>query len=68
MVENQAIGRVLRIGQGRDVKVVRYLVKGTIEEVILRGEETMTILADNQMIGHTITTMEKAGLCEDGME
>lgn len=44
MVENQAIGRVLRIGQGRDVKVVRYLVKGTIEEVILREEETMAIL------------------------
>jgi SNF2 family DNA or RNA helicase len=68
MVENQAIGRVLRIGQGRDVKVVRYLVKGTIEEVISRGEETMTILADNPIIGHTIATMEKAGLCEDGME
>jgi SNF2 family DNA or RNA helicase len=33
MVESQAIGRVLRIGQGRDVKVVRYSVKGTIEEV-----------------------------------
>jgi SWI/SNF-related matrix-associated actin-dependent regulator of chromatin subfamily A3 len=34
MVENQAIGRVQRMGQGRDVKVVRYIVKGTIEEVV----------------------------------
>ena len=33
MVENQAIGRVLRLGQKRNVKVVRYIVKGTVEEV-----------------------------------
>jgi SWI/SNF-related matrix-associated actin-dependent regulator of chromatin subfamily A3 len=33
MVEKQAIGRVLRLGQKRNVKVVRYIVKGTVEEV-----------------------------------
>ncbi|KAH9212709.1 SNF2 family N-terminal domain-containing protein [Leptodontidium sp. 2 PMI_412] len=33
MVETQAIGRVLRMGQGRSVKIVRFMVKGTIEEV-----------------------------------
>jgi SNF2 family DNA or RNA helicase len=33
MVEKQAIARVLRLGQHRDVKVVRYLVKKTYEEV-----------------------------------
>jgi SWI/SNF-related matrix-associated actin-dependent regulator of chromatin subfamily A3 len=33
MVENQAIGRVQRLGQTRHVKVVRYIVKGTVEEV-----------------------------------
>jgi SNF2 family DNA or RNA helicase len=33
MVEKQAIARVLRLGQGRNVKVVRYIVKGTVEEV-----------------------------------
>jgi SWI/SNF-related matrix-associated actin-dependent regulator of chromatin subfamily A3 len=33
MVENQAIARVLRLGQKRNVRVVRYVIKGTIEEV-----------------------------------
>lgn len=33
MVESQAIGRVLRLGQERNVRVVRYIMKGTLEEV-----------------------------------
>jgi SWI/SNF-related matrix-associated actin-dependent regulator of chromatin subfamily A3 len=33
MVENQAIGRALRLGQKRNVKVIRYIVNGTVEEV-----------------------------------
>jgi SWI/SNF-related matrix-associated actin-dependent regulator of chromatin subfamily A3 len=33
MVESQAIGRVLRLGQERNVRVVRYIMKGTVEEV-----------------------------------
>lgn len=33
MVENQAIARVLRLGQTRNVRVVRYIMKGTVEEV-----------------------------------
>ena len=33
MIESQAIARVLRIGQERDVQVVRYIVTGTVEEV-----------------------------------
>lgn len=34
MVENQAIARVSRLGQKRKVRVVRYIMKGTVEEVI----------------------------------
>jgi SWI/SNF-related matrix-associated actin-dependent regulator of chromatin subfamily A3 len=33
MVESQAIGRVLRLGQERNVHVMRYIMKGTVEEV-----------------------------------
>lgn len=32
MVESQAIGRVLRLGQTKDVHVVRYIMKGSVEE------------------------------------
>ena len=35
MVENQAIARVLRLGQIKNVRVVRYIMKGTVEEVDL---------------------------------
>lgn len=34
MVEQQAIGRALRLGQTKKVIVSRYIMKGTIEEVI----------------------------------
>ena len=33
MVESQAVARVLRLGQTRNVRVVRYIMKGTVEEV-----------------------------------
>jgi hypothetical protein len=33
MVEAQAIARVNRLGQKRNVRVVRYIMKGTVEEV-----------------------------------
>jgi hypothetical protein len=33
MVESQAIARVNRMGQTRNVRVVRYIMKGTVEEV-----------------------------------
>jgi len=32
-VEKQAIGRAIRLGQTKDVVVVRYIIAGTIEEV-----------------------------------
>jgi SNF2 family DNA or RNA helicase len=33
MVENQVIAKVLRFGQNRNVRVVRYTMKGTVEQV-----------------------------------
>lgn len=32
-VESQAIGRAVRLGQQRNVTVLRYIVKDTVEEV-----------------------------------
>lgn len=32
MIEQQAIGRALRLGQTKKVVVSRYIMKGTIEE------------------------------------
>ncbi|KAH7163351.1 SNF2 family N-terminal domain-containing protein, partial [Dactylonectria estremocensis] len=34
-VERQAIGRVIRLGQEREVKIIRYIMCGSIEEVSL---------------------------------
>ena len=33
MFEDQALDRVYRIGQTKEVTTVRYVVKGTLEEV-----------------------------------
>ena len=32
-IESQAIGRALRMGQKKQVTIVRYCMKGTVEEV-----------------------------------
>ena len=34
MVEEQAMGRALRIGQKRQVTVIRYVMQDTIEQVV----------------------------------
>lgn len=34
-MESQAIGRIFRLGQDKPVKIVRYITKNTVEEVIL---------------------------------
>jgi len=43
-VEEQAMDRVYRIGQQRDVKVVRYVCASSIEERILQVQESKTLL------------------------
>lgn len=40
MVESQAIARVNRMGQTRDVRVVRYIMEGTVEELELQTQQT----------------------------
>jgi SNF2 family DNA or RNA helicase len=45
-IENQAIGRVSRIGQKKDVTITRFLIKDTVEEEIHKGN---IVLKDIQM-------------------
>lgn len=33
-IEHQAIGRILRFGQEKSVKIVRYIMKGTVEQAV----------------------------------
>ena len=44
MVEYQAIARVFRLGQERNVRVVRYIMKGTVEEVCHISTELSLLL------------------------
>lgn len=32
-IENQAIGRIIRLGQEKTVKIFRYIMKESVEEV-----------------------------------
>lgn len=66
MVESQAVARVLRIGQRRDVKVTRYIVKGTVEEV--RNIAKLYRKQAHTKAGNAITTAQKARFCKIGME
>ncbi|TVY78219.1 DNA repair protein RAD5A [Lachnellula suecica] len=52
MVESQAIARVLRLGQARNVKVVRYIVSDTVEMV---------------RITHSYSAQKQANLRSQGM-
>jgi SNF2 family DNA or RNA helicase len=41
-IENQAIGRIHRIGQKRDIDIVRFLVKDTVEQDISDGKSKLS--------------------------
>jgi hypothetical protein len=51
MVEEQALNRVHRIGQDRDVVVYRYIVNNSIEEV--RPWSHLVRLKHDELIYHT---------------
>lgn len=55
-VEAQAVSRVLRIGQTKDTHVYRLIVKGTIEEQIVKMQQ-------NRRVAHTAAT--EASLATD---
>ena len=50
-IENQAIDRVHRIGQERDVNVIRFCVKDTIEDRVLQIQQRKSVLVDNALGG-----------------
>ena len=58
-VENQATDRAHRIGQTKNVTVVKMVTKGTIEEKILDLQQKKKIVADNVMEGHSEQVLSK---------
>ena len=52
-VENQATDRAHRIGQTKNVSVIKLITKGTIEERIIELQEKKKILSENLIEGKT---------------
>jgi len=61
-IEKQAIGRILRLGQEKQITIIRYIMNGTVEEVIQR-KESLTNPATNTSLVYCVSTTEKAPAC-----
>jgi non-specific serine/threonine protein kinase len=54
--EKQGIGRAHRIGQMNKVNVIRFITKNTVEEKIIRLQESKKLLADSLLDENYIST------------
>lgn len=63
MVESQAIARVARLGQKKNVSVIRYIMKGTIEEVSAGNSKTWRLSLEPYSSDFTFSAGEKIGTC-----
>nr|WP_315150539.1 DEAD/DEAH box helicase [uncultured Flavobacterium sp.] len=54
--EKQGIGRAHRIGQMNKVNVIRFIAKNTVEEKIIRLQESKKLLADSLLDENYIST------------
>ncbi len=59
-VEEQAMDRCHRLGQSREVRVSRYIIKDTIEEKMLHIQQRKSAVAD-------VFTNREAGVCLDDL-
>ena len=53
MLEDQALDRVYRIGQTKEVTTVRYVVKGTLEEVRTQSQSRLATLGADIFVEHS---------------
>ncbi|CAH7677612.1 SNF2 family N-terminal domain-domain-containing protein [Phakopsora pachyrhizi] len=58
-VENQAVDRVHRLGQTKPVRMIRYIISGSIEQNLLEIQKRKTELA-NMSLGQTLSKAELA--------
>ncbi|POW20368.1 hypothetical protein PSHT_03553 [Puccinia striiformis] len=58
-VENQAVDRVHRLGQTKPVRMIRYIISGSVEQNMLEIQKRKTELA-NMSLGQTLSKEELA--------